>query len=134
MIEVLEAFFASRTGVIAGFLFGSQAQGRAHVESDIDVAVLLDAGAFPTATDRSRERVRMISDLMGALGRNDVDVAILNDIPFGLAREIVIEGRRIYASDQRTTRDFIREAQLRAADLDPFLDRLRRRSLEILAR
>ncbi|MGH8949794.1 MAG: type VII toxin-antitoxin system MntA family adenylyltransferase antitoxin [Acidimicrobiia bacterium] len=134
MIDDLETFFAASTGVIAAFLFGSQVRGRSHAESDVDVGVLLDSEVFPEAVDRGRVRINMISELMGLLEKNEVDVVVLNDAPPGLAREVVTTGMRVFVANEDCTRDFIRDVQLRAADLDPFLDRVRRRSLEFLTR
>lgn len=39
-------------GVVAAYLFGSHAEGRAHRESDVDVGVLLDYAELPTARAR----------------------------------------------------------------------------------
>jgi hypothetical protein len=41
-------------GVVSAYLFGSHAEARAHRESDVDVGVLLDRRAFPSARTASR--------------------------------------------------------------------------------
>jgi predicted nucleotidyltransferase len=46
-------------GVVAPYLFGSVAAGRAHRESDVDIAVLLDWATFPTPAARFEARLRM---------------------------------------------------------------------------
>jgi predicted nucleotidyltransferase len=46
-------------GVVAAYLFGSVAAGRAHRESDVDIAVLLDWATFPTPAARFEARLRM---------------------------------------------------------------------------
>jgi hypothetical protein len=53
-----------------------------------------------------------------------VDVVILNDAPPGLARRIVTEGRNVYCRDTELNHSFVRDVQLRAADLAPFLRRM----------
>ena len=68
-------------GVVSAYLFGSLAQGTAHAQSDVDVAVLLDFGAFPERTARSRAAVALGSELIAVVHRNEVDVVVLDDAP-----------------------------------------------------
>jgi predicted nucleotidyltransferase len=99
---------ASPPGLVSAYLFGSHAEGRAHRESDVDVAVLAE------------------------LRRNLVDVVVLNDAPPGLGRRIVTAGIRVFCRDRATDHAFVRNVQLRAADLEPFLRRARRVKLTAL--
>lgn len=129
------AFAAAQLpGVVAVYLFGSHAEGRAHRESDIDVGVLLRHAAYASAAQRFEERVRLSAWLIGALHVNDVDVVVLNDAPPLLARRIVTRGQRVFCSDHEAAHAFVRDVQLRAADLEPFLRRARRTTLAALAR
>lgn len=121
-------------GVVSVYLFGSQAEGRAHRESDVDLAVLLDRGTFPAARERFEARLLMSARFQAALGSRPVDLVVLNDAPPGLGRAIVSHGRRLFCSDVDADRAFVRDVQLKAADLDPFLRRTRRLKLEALAR
>lgn len=132
--QALGGYFRDRagSGVVSAYLFGSYAGGRSHRESDVDVGVLLMRDAFPTARDRFGERVRLAADLIGELNRNEVDVVILNDAPPLFARHIVTTGERVFCADDVSDRDFTRDCQLRAADLEPFLRRTRRVKLESL--
>lgn len=121
-------------GLVSAYLFGSHAAGRAHRESDVDLGVLLDRRAHSTPEARFDERVRLTAWAVGALHRNAVDVVVLNDAPPGLARHIVTTGRRVYCGDPEADHAFVRDVQLRAADLEPFLRRARRIKLDVLAR
>ena len=121
-------------GVVSVYLFGSRAAGRAHRESDVDVGVLLDRGRHPTREERFEARIRLGSELIDALDSNDVDVVILNDAPPPLGRRVVTEGRRVFLADSRADLRYVRDVQLRAADLLPFLERTRRIKLEALRR
>lgn len=136
LLEKLERYFAERPalGVAAVYLFGSQADGRAHRESDVDLGILVLWDRYPTARDRFEARIDLISDLGAALGRNDVDVVILNDAPPLLGRRIIYEGRRIFRGNPAADHAFVRDVQLRAADLEPWLRQMRRLQLEALAR
>lgn len=121
-------------GVIAGYLFGSHAEDRAHSQSDLDVGVLFSWDQVPTRSERFEERVRLSSWLSAELRLASVDVVVLNDAPPELARRIVTTGRRLFCADEEAARAFSRDAQLRAADIAPFLRRTRRSKLEAIAR
>ncbi len=121
-------------GVASVYLFGSHAEGRAHRESDVDVGVLLDWDRHPAPRDRFEMQVRLGSDLMSALGCNEVDVVVLNDAPPLLGRKIIYDGLRVYLDDPAADHAYVRDVQIRAADLEPWLNRLRKRRLEALAR
>ena len=135
LTEALEASLAEepRIAVASAYVFGSVAEGRAHRESDVDVAVLLVRGAHPSASDRFDARLRLTSRLGDRLSRS-VDVVILNDVPPGLGRRIATQGLRVLCRDAEADHAFVRDVQLRAADIEPFLRRLRKAKLEALAR
>jgi hypothetical protein len=121
-------------GVVSVYLFGSHAAGRAHRESDVDVGVLLSWSAYPTAHDRFDARLRLTADLGAALQRNDVDLVVLNDAPPLLGRHVVTTGRRLLCADAEVDHAYVRDVQLRAADLAPWLDRITRIKLAALKR
>ena len=132
----LRAYFAAErpAGVVAAFLFGSLADRTDHAESDVDVAVLLDYGAFPDRTSRSRAAVALGTALIAVVHRNTVDVAVLNDASPELAAAVVTSGVRLHCADVDADRAFARDALLRFADVRPFLERTRRLKLQALAR
>lgn len=119
-------------GLVSAYLFGSVAEGRSHRESDVDVGVLLDRSRHATPAARMDVRIALGAELVDALDRNDVDLVILNDAPPELGRAIVTRGRRVYCSDEEAERAWVRDVQLRAADLVPWLRRMRRKKLEAL--
>jgi predicted nucleotidyltransferase len=121
-------------GVLAVYLFGSHADGRAHRESDVDVGVLLDRERFPSRNARFDARLRLAGWLAGRLRPREVDLVVLNDAPPLLARHIVTAGKRIACYDEAADHAFVRDVLLRAADLQPFLRRARRLKLAALAR
>jgi len=132
LTRVLET--ARPFGLVSAYLFGSHADGRAHLESDVDVGVLLNWDAFPTAKDRFEQRLRLAALLAIELATDRIDIVMLNDAPPGLGRRIVTQGRQVYRSDPELDHAYVRDVQLRAADLDPFLRRTRSVKLTRLAR
>ena len=133
LVELLRSLLQSEEGIVSAYLFGSRAEGREHRESDLDTGLLLDRSWYGTAAARFAARVRL-SALLSAKTGLPVDVVVLNDAPPGLARRIVTRGKPIMVRDAETDRAFSRDTQLRAADLEPFLRRMRRTKLEALAR
>ena len=134
ILNGLASYFAGKPGVQAAWLFGSHSQECSHRESDVDVAVLLEHGCYPDARARFEVRVAMTADIIAVLHRNEVDLVVLNDAPPLFARHIVLDGRRVYCSDAQAEHAFRRDVQLRAADVGPFLDRMRRIKMEALSR
>lgn len=132
----LQRYFAGRPemGVAAVYLFGSHAEGRAHRESDVDLGVLLRWDVQPARCDRFEVRVRLAGELERLAAPAAPDVVILNDAPPLLGRHVVTAGSRIYLADAAADYAYTRDVQLRAADLAPFLRRMRQLKLEYLAR
>jgi len=135
-LKDLKKFFEGRPelGISSVYLFGSHAEGRAHRESDVDLALLLDWKQHPTPTERFDVRVLLGSELISALNRNDVDLVILNDVPPLFGRRIVYEGKRVFLGNPDADRAYTRDVQLQAADLAPWLERMSRLKLEALKR
>jgi hypothetical protein len=121
-------------GLVSAYLFGSHAAGRAHRDSDVDVAALLAWDVYPTAKDRFDRGVGLSALLGEVLGTTRIDLVVLNDVPPHLGRHIVTSGQRIFCSDPEGDHAFVRDVQLRAADLEPFLRRTRRVKLGAIRR
>jgi predicted nucleotidyltransferase len=81
--------------VVAAYLFGSQTTGTANALSDVDVAVVLKERTRAPG----RLQIALISDLMLALRRSDIDVAVLNHAPPLLKERAISRGRLIYCRD-----------------------------------
>lgn len=119
---------------MVAFLFGSAAAGRAHRESDVDVAVLFDIARLPTAERRFTERLRLAHRLALHFGTDAIDLVVLNDASTLIRRAVLRSGSRFFASSTRAALDFERDTQLLAADLAPFVECTRRLNLAALAR
>ena len=132
MIEKLRAYFDG-SDVAAAFLFGSHARGRPHRESDVDIAVLLES-ADPT--ERFDSRLRLIGALADVLqiSADRVDVVVLNDAPPLVGREVIRTGLVLISHNPERLREFERDVQLYAADIEPFMRRMRAIQLETLTR
>jgi predicted nucleotidyltransferase len=90
----LIAFLKTQPDIVAAYLFGSLAQGRATPHSDIDIAVLLKRvpKQLGGATDR---QLRLMDDFRRFADR-EVDVVILNIAPPLLQNQVLLYGRLFY--------------------------------------
>jgi predicted nucleotidyltransferase len=129
----IRTFCEGEPNVVSAYLFGSRAEGRAHRESDLDVGLLLAYDRGAGAAVRFALRVRASAALQEATGIA-TDVVILNEAPPTLSRRIVTQGRRLFCRDTELDHAFVRDALLRAADVEPFLRRTRLVKLEAIAR
>jgi predicted nucleotidyltransferase len=83
--------------VVLGFLFGSYARGQGRSDSDVDCAVLVADDAPPGGYFDLR--LRVMDGLDRAIGRDDVDVAILNETPLALAYRVLRDGKLLFCRD-----------------------------------
>lgn len=111
---------SKRREVAAAYVFGSAATGRTRMDSDVDVAVLLDR---PLPPNRSWSyRLRLMADLGSALGRSDVDAVVLNDASPLLAHRILSKGKLVYERSARARVRFQVRTAGRYADLVPMFE------------
>lgn len=90
--DVLRSLQQRLPGLLAAYLFGSQATGRAGPASDVDLAVLLPGKADVLALWQAGEA------LAQALNR-DVDLVDLRAASTVMQHQIITTGRRLWAAD-----------------------------------
>lgn len=122
VVVLLTRALTPRKEVLEAYLFGSTARGEGRASSDIDVAVFVDneeasPSAFGLATD-------IATDLMAALGRNDVDVVILNQAPPLLYHRVLRDGVRLISRDLAKTTTREGQALSRYLDFKPQLEKM----------
>jgi predicted nucleotidyltransferase len=104
-------------GVSAALVFGSQATGQARPDSDVDIAVVLDALPPPS------ERKDLLWSLLGALGKelgsDRIDLVLLNDAPPKLAFDVLKHGRVVLDRDPVQLHRFRVRTYSRHADYEP---------------
>jgi predicted nucleotidyltransferase len=115
-IEALVNCLAAQPDVLAAYLFGSYATGKARPESDVDVAVLLSG---TDEMERFERRLRLMGEVEEALGRRPADVVVLNDAPPLLAHQVLRNGRLIFERDRTARVEFEVRAGQVYTDLVP---------------
>ena len=116
-----------RHGVRLAYLFGSQATGRTHAESDTDIAVLLPKAL--TSDVQFEARLDLIGAAMDACRSEEVDVAVLNDASPLLCFEVLRHGILLYKQSEKERVDFQVRTCLEYEDTAPL-----RRKLEAAKR
>ncbi len=96
--------------IIAIYLYGSHAQGRARSDSDVDLAVLVAAPVARELLDTA------LSDLL--LIHEAVDLVDLRDVPLTLAIQAIDEGRCLYCSSEAKRAEWETTLMSRYANLN----------------
>lgn len=95
-LEAVAAAVFAGTPVDFAYLFGSQATGRTHPHSDVDVAVHLAA----PAPDALELRLALAGRLAELASVGDVEVIVLNDAPLPLAGRALRDRVVIFSRDE----------------------------------
>ena len=103
--------------VTLAILFGSLAAGRAHPNSDLDLAVL---AMTPL---NAQARIDMMGDLALAFGR-PVDLIDLSRTHCPLLQQILTRGRLILCKDRSQYAEVIRRMAYEEADVMPYYRRI----------
>jgi len=119
--EALRQFFATQSDVVLAYLLGSQARGRAHALSDVDIAVLL-AGSLDKK-QRFDACLKLMAELSRLLRRDEVDVVILNDVPVALRYRVLRDGVLLSCRDHDRMIDFRLRTVNEYLDFKPILMR-----------
>ncbi|MDE2926682.1 MAG: nucleotidyltransferase domain-containing protein [Acidobacteriota bacterium] len=124
LLAQLTSALEEREEILEAYLFGSHACGQARPHSDIDVAVYIDE---ERAGDGAwGYQAQLATDLMIALGTNDVDVVVLNKASILLYHRVLRDGVRLMSRDLGATTTRAGQALSRYFDFLPQLDKMDR--------
>lgn len=123
LVNKLAHALESRPEILEAYLFGSQARGMAQAHSDVDVAVYVDP--VTDLTQGFGIDSEIAADLMSALGRNDVDVVLLNRADPVLYHRVLRDGVRLLTRDPKSTAGREGYALSRYFDFLPQLEKIR---------
>ena len=118
--QQLTGYLASRSEVLAAYLYGSLAEGRANELSDIDLAILIRDN--PTVERLWQLEDTLAADLRGVLHTDRVDLILLNLAPLRIRYEVITRGRVLYSVDGGARADFESHALRRYWDLAKYLE------------
>ena len=115
-IQLILHTLARHDGLELAFVFGSLAQGKAHAQSDLDIAIQAEQPL------ESRQKMALIGDLAEATGR-PVDLIDLRTVGEPLLGQILSHGHRLLGSDEAHGRLLSRHL-IDAADFLPIARRI----------
>lgn len=118
-LSLVRPYLAQRAEVLFAYLFGSTARGDNRPASDVDIAVFIDPDRI--GANAGSYRTALLTDLLSCLGRNDVDLVLLNQAPAVLSHRVLRDGRLILSRDEasrvgfaeKTMRNYCDTAYLR---------------------
>lgn len=113
-LDQLQSVCASDSRLLAVFLFGSQLDGYALPQSDVDLGILL---AEKLALS---ERLALEVRLCQAVGREDLDIISLSEAPISI-RFRAIAGRLLYERTPDLVSDFMQRTMLEYYDFQHIL-------------
>lgn len=116
------------------YLFGSQAKGTAHSQSDVDVAIYFaDIDEGPDGDIRAVEKQLSLGlELEQALGK-PVDIVVLNRASIDLRQNVLMHGKLLFSKNPRALARF-KQMQLRQHQdfimMEPIFRHYRRKRIE----
>lgn len=122
VLDSLRERLEQRPEILEAYLFGSHARGEAMPHSDIDIAVYVDRERLPPAP--WGYAAELTTDLMAGLGRNDLDVVVLNDAPPLLYYQVLRDGERLLSRELAATTTREGYAYSRYCDYLPVLRKI----------
>jgi predicted nucleotidyltransferase len=101
--EGLLAYLAEQPDVVAAYLFGSHAEGRARPESDIDIAVLLadqtTNESFDDVVTQFDRRMELTREIERFIQGKELDLIVLNKAPTLLKQQVLTQGKLLFDHD-----------------------------------
>ena len=120
----LAARLANEPGLVAAYLFGSQARGTGGVHSDVDVGIWL--ASRPTRFEDAR--YALAGELEGLIGK-PVDLVVMNSASPDLIHRILRDGEILVDVDRSQRIRFEVHARNQYFDTQPLRDAYRRAAL-----
>ncbi len=109
-------YLARQDDVRAAWLFGSMAEGRQRMSSDLDLAILGEREFGP------ERRLALIEALAGITGR-PVDLVDLLVAGLPVARSAVLGGKLVYRGEREAYAEFLSRLLVDSADFLPYRER-----------
>ena len=97
LITRLKNYYKKKPGIIAVYLFGSQATEKTSRSSDVDIGILLDAVDRVTEIEIRNQYMVELANIL----RKEIHPVILNSASEELMRQIFTKGKCILVRDQK---------------------------------
>ena len=117
--ELTSRYLTGRSEVLAAYLYGSHAEGRASALSDVDIGVLIRDGLAEERLWRLEDAIA--TDLQRVLRADKVDLVVLNLAPLRMRYEAITRGKVLYSADDGARADFESYSLRRYWDFEKYL-------------
>lgn len=114
LIESLQRELKKERDILFAYLFGSQATGKTHGESDLDLAVYLE----PLPEDTLERKLELIDKISEITHFNHIDLVILNQAPPLLIHSVMRTGKLLFCKDEERRVLFLAKKLSEALDFE----------------
>jgi predicted nucleotidyltransferase len=115
--ESIVCLLARYPSIKLGIVFGSLAEERATLESDLDLGV---AATQPLDTAMKTMLIEALAEIAG----RPIDLIDLQAVSGPILQQVLTQGRLIYCSDQMLYAALIRDMLFNQSDMMPYYDRI----------
>ena len=120
LMSHLAEYLTGRPEVLAAYLYGSHAEGRASALSDVDIGVLIKNGLAEERLWRLEDA--LAADLRRVLRTDKVDLIVLNLAPLRIRYEVITRGKVLYSVDDGARADFESYSLRRYWDFEKYIE------------
>ncbi len=114
LVEALARELKNERDILFAYLFGSQATGKTHIESDLDIAVYLE----PFPEDILERKLELIDKISEITHFNYIDLVILNQAPPLLIHSVMRTGKLLFSKDEERRVSFMAKKLSEALDFE----------------
>jgi len=127
--ETIRKYFFDKDEVVAIYLFGSVAEGKARKGSDIDIAVLFDDNiSMEERFDRKLTFIINLEDLL----QSEVDVIDLLASSLAFQHRVLRKGKLVFERDRKKRIYYETRLRREYFDFKPYLERYEKAALKRL--
>lgn len=119
LLSTLKKLMKKDKKILFAYLYGSCALDSFHPGSDIDIAVFLKPSSIKEYIKKEEE---LSAALIAELHNDNIDLRILNTLPFLLKYKVLKEGIPILINDESARAEFETATMNRFFELKPYLE------------
>jgi uncharacterized protein len=126
----LSPIFAQDNRIVAVYLFGSNTDGTAHPQSDIDIGIMIEpTSEKPFTMD---DEIELEIQIEAVLKTDNFDLVVINKVPLILQFRIISPAQHIYIANDDRRCNLEERIILEYYDFSPRLREFNREYLEAL--
>lgn len=122
-VPILKKLLKKDKDILFAYLYGSYALDSVHAGSDIDIAVYLKPASIK---DYIKKETELTASLVTELHNDNIDLRILNTLPFLLKYKVIKEGMPILIKDEPARVEFETMVMNRYFELRAYLEEYNR--------